>query len=149
MARRNSSGRCPCRRLVWLIACVQVATSAHMVDLRILICEQVGLKDYNKLAIRFAGHIISEDHATVHEIGLCDQAIVKCDPATQQQQQAMKDLSKASTQLSWEAWAGIEPRTDKKLHRPHSMMGGSTGLAPDKPVAQVELDVIMKSDEVV
>ena len=105
----------------------------------------VGLKDYNKLAIRFAGHIISEDHATVHEIGLCDQAIVKCDPATQQQQQAMIDLSEASTQLSWEAWAGIEPRTD----RPHSVMGGSTGLAPDEPVAQVEFDVIVKSDEVV
>ena len=123
----------------------QISTSAKIIDLRVRIAQQVGLGDYHQLAIDFAGHTMLEDQNTVHEVGLCDQATIECNRATQDQQQKMRDLSKHSRGNSWDAWAGIEPRSDRKLGRQHSGMGASTGVAPNEAVTQVELDV--KSDD--
>ena len=93
-------------------------------DLRLLVCQTVGLKDYDKLALDFVGDALTDEAARMDQVGLCDQAILVCSEANKVQQQELLAAGSFAAQQVWATWAGIQSSGVAGLARQHSGLGG-------------------------
>ena len=92
-------------------------------DLRLRVCQTVGLNDYDKLALDFVGDALTDEAARMDQVGLCDQAILVCSEANNEQQQELMAAGSIATQQVWATWAGIQSIGVAGLARQHSGFG--------------------------
>ena len=137
MASLYNPGACSVGLHTWLpvIAYIcQVALEARVAELRILACQELGLTDHDSLSMEFAGHELTGGDATMHQIGLCDEAVIRCMEATEAQRQSRFKWSKTEYGDTWQVWIG-------KQHK-HSEMGGDIA----RPISDFGIHISIELD---